>query len=384
LHRYRWGLQIRGDERGFIEKAKEYSRKGVKVLVLERAPSMQSEMGDRVYESIIIGDCRIPPRNIMDELLIFLRVLRVLPLKRLKGNLVVYSYNQDPPNALTGYLLKMLLRRRLAIVDHHINPVISMAFRQAINSRRKRGFGLVSAIWKSILPALNRHALMRADIHFAISQSTCLEVRDQLHSPRVVTVGNGVDRMKFRPLHAVKTYDAAFLGRISPQKGIDTLIQAWALVTRLKPEAKLVLIGGGDKTYLSTYSKMISSMGLEKNIHLTGFLSDEELVRTLGSSSLFLFPSRREGFAQAVSQAMASGLCCVLSDIPSLRETYGECAFFVKPDDPEALATTVIELLHDPGKRSSMAEKGLAKMAGYSWTNVVSREISYLSKMAQA
>jgi len=185
--------------------------------------------------------------------------------------------------------------------------------------------------------------------------------------------------VRFRPLDLPKIYDAVFLGRLAPQKGIDVLLKAWSLVVQRNAEAKLALLGGGEPEDVSRYRKMAEELGLAKSVTFAGFVEDEELVRLMNSSRLFVFPSRQEGFAQAVSQAMGCGLCCILSDIPPLKEVYGSAAAFFPVDHPEALAERVLGLLGADDERKDLGMKAHQLAMRFSWEDTVRRELAQIS-----
>lgn len=363
-----------------MEKAREFSKRGVKTLALERPPSLQEGMHVKAYDSLIIGNCKIPPDDIFDELAIILKAYLAFLKSRSQRPMVLYAYNQDPENALTGYALKKLFHAKLVVVHHHLEPASVMSLGQGFHLRRMKGYHFIPSVWRSLLPALNRHALINSDIHFSISAATKAEVKHMLDIDSAVVVGNGLDRTKFVRHNTKKVYDAAFLGRLVPQKGVDILLYAWRRVVDEKCDAKLVIIGGGAPNYLAQYERIISELNLTGNVVLTGFLGDEELVQALNLSRLFVFPSRREGFAQAVSQAMACGLCCILSDIPSLREVYGGAAVFIKPDSPKELSSAILGLLNDTATLQEISKKGYELVSKLSWSNVADKEFEALRR----
>jgi len=123
---------------------------------------------------------------------------------------------------------------------------------------------------------------------------------------------------------------------------------------------------------------MVKELSLEKNVDFAGFVGDDEVVRLLNSSKLFVFPSRQEGFAQAVSQAMGCGLCCILSDIPPLREVYGSAAVFSPLNQPKLLAETIRRLLGAEGERRLYSERARQLAETFSWEDAVNQEISLI------
>jgi glycosyltransferase involved in cell wall biosynthesis len=336
-----------------------------------------------VYTSLGVGDLHLPIRNPMDLLMVVLKSAKRLATMRVERPLAVYAYNQDPENVVTGLVFKLLLRSPLVIVYHHISDLSFASIGEGIVERRRKGYGLLASVWRSIIPALSRFSARAADAHLALSNSTKTEVERLLGVKNCVVVGNGLDAMKFKPLNIEKKYDAAFLGRIVHQKGIDTLLRAWAIVVRRQPNFRLILIGGAEQPESDYFLKLASELGVLDFVEFKGFLNDEEVVESLSASRLFVFPSRKEGFAQAVSQAMACGLCSILSDIPPLRETYGAVAVFVPPDDPEGLAACISKMLADPETCRELGTKSRQFVQRFDWRTVVERELSEIRKCAK-
>jgi glycosyltransferase involved in cell wall biosynthesis len=380
IHTFRWGWQIRGDERGFIEKVKGYKDLGVEFFTIEREPSLQDGMGEHLYTSLTLGNSPVPPRNLREMALLTLHSLRAGVRKYPSRPLGIYAYNQDIENLWVAYLLKVLIGAPMIIVYHQIRPASFVSFGNGIVDRTRRGFNPLSAILRSTLPALNRFAARHADVHIALSEATRAEVERYLGIKDCVVIGNGLDTAKFHPMVLPKTIDAAFLGRLAPQKGIDVLLEAWSELVRRRPGSHLVLLGGGEPKDVSLFRKMARELHLEESVTFKGFVDDDQVVRLLNSSKLFVFPSRKEGFAQAVSQAMGCGLCCVLSDIPPLREVYGSAATFVPVDQPSALAEKIEELLGAENERLVLAERARQLSETFSWDASVRQELAQLSR----
>jgi glycosyltransferase involved in cell wall biosynthesis len=384
IHNYRWGFQIRGDERGYLEKAKGYRSLGIELFTLEKPPSIQDGMNERLYTSLKLRDCTVPPRGTRDVILLCLYSLKAAMRRYPSRPLAVYAYNQDIENVLVGYLLKILLGAPLVVIYHQVRPAAFTPFRVGLRSRVQKGFNPGGAVLRSLLPALNRFAANHADTHIALSDATKGDAEKYVGIKGCAVVGNGLDTLKFRPLHMPKTCDATFLGRLAPQKGVDVLLRAWSEVVHGTPEARLVLLGGGDPAEVSLYKSMAKELHLERNVTFAGFVNDEELVRSLNSARLFVFPSRQEGFAQAVSQAMGCGLCCILSDIPSLREVYKDAAVFTPVDDSSALAKAITEMLGATEARERFAVRARQLAEKFSWDDTVRRELAELMKRGAA
>jgi glycosyltransferase involved in cell wall biosynthesis len=379
LHNYRWGYQIRGDERGYIEKVKRYRALGIEFFTVEKVPSLQDGMGERLYRTLEIGNCEIPPRGIWELVILSLQSLRRAVRRYPSHPMAIYAYNQDIENLWTAYLMKVFLGAPLVVIYHQVRQAAFLSFRDGIRDRTRRRFNPVRAVLNSVLPGVNRFAASRADVHIALSEATREEVRKFLGIQKCTVIGNGLDTRKFIPMDLPKTFDVVFLGRLAPQKGIDVLLEAWSEVVRTSPSAQMVLLGGGEPKDVSLYKNMARDLRLEKNVTFAGFVEDDEIVRALNSSRLFVFPSRKEGFAQAVSQAMGCGLCCILSDIPPLREVYGTAAIFSPVDQPQALAEKIRGMLESEEERTSYGKKARRLAETFSWENTVRRELEEIS-----
>jgi glycosyltransferase involved in cell wall biosynthesis len=93
-------------------------------------------------------------------------------------------------------------------------------------------------------------------------------------------------------------------------------------------------------------------------------LSDDHLARFYRGATVFVYPSRFEGFGIPVVEAMASGAPCVVSSHPSLDEACGDAAVRVDPESPEAIAAGIREALD---RRDELVPLGLAHARRFTW-----------------
>jgi len=264
----------------------------------------------------------------------------------------------------------------MVLIFHLFYRDYAKSFREALSERLLKGFSLNGALLRSFLGFLRNIAFRGADLIICVSDSVRKEVVRHIQTQRVVVVRNGVNTSVFRKVECPKAYDAAFLGRLCHQKGVDVLLNAWKMVTLEFDEAKLVLIGGGDQDRVTHYKGMVHKLGLQDNVVMKGFIPDKELVSLLNSSKLFVFPSRYDGFALAVAEAMACGLPCIISDIPALREIYGEAAILVKPDDAECLANTIKEVLSNRSEMELLSRKSRMLAGSLDWRITVNAKFT--------
>jgi glycosyltransferase involved in cell wall biosynthesis len=106
--------------------------------------------------------------------------------------------------------------------------------------------------------------------------------------------------------------------------------------------------------------------GHAAGVECLGSLAPDEVLSWLRRASVFVEPARYEPFGLAALEAALSGCALVLGDIPSLREIWRDAAWYVPPDDRDALARAVNALLDDPPRRARAAYAARIRAGRYS------------------
>jgi glycosyltransferase involved in cell wall biosynthesis len=154
-----------------------------------------------------------------------------------------------------------------------------------------------------------------------------------------------------------------FVGRWEVRKGLGALHAALRDAAGRGRRLRLVLAGGPGWRA----REEIRGLRNDPDVEVVLEPSDERLASLYAGAMALVYPSRMEGFGFPVAEAMASGCPVIASDLPELRELAGDAAAYVAPDDPRALAATLIELAADPGRRRRMAARGRELAAGLGW-----------------
>ena len=178
-------------------------------------------------------------------------------------------------------------------------------------------------------------------------------------TPRIVSISNGVP-VPESPWQVRPDWRAApravFVGRLAPEKGLDTLVAAWPLVRRSFPTAQLVLIGEGPE--LAALENRAHTAGLTigpgQAVEFPGSVADS--IDALRQADLFVLPSREEGMSIALLEAMALGIPVVASSIAGNQRLVDdrEHGRLVPPDDPIGLAHAIIEHWENPDRATQM------------------------------
>ena len=96
-----------------------------------------------------------------------------------------------------------------------------------------------------------------------------------------------------------------------------------------------------------------------------GQFSEDNLARFYRGASVFVYPSRFEGFGIPVLEAMRSGTPCVVSNHPSLDEASGDAAIRVDPESPQAIAAGIEEALE---RTDELIRRGFEHARAFTWT----------------
>jgi glycosyltransferase involved in cell wall biosynthesis len=161
------------------------------------------------------------------------------------------------------------------------------------------------------------------------------------------------------------------LAVLRPQKAIDVLIDAFAIVADRIPDAQLVI--GGYGPMADTWHEHASRSGLGDRVHWLGMRRDQPVV--LGGMDVAAMSSDFEGTPLFAFECMAARTPLVATDVGGLRDifTSGESALLVPPRDPAAMADAIASLLQDPKRRGAMADAARARLAEFTVECAVER-----------
>lgn len=152
--------------------------------------------------------------------------------------------------------------------------------------------------------------------------------------------------------------------RLMPYKGIDTLVEAMAIVHRSVPEARSVVVGGpqeGYEKYARAVERRIAELGLTDVMQLVGFVNDPHAYWR--HARVYCQPSHLDTLPMAILEAMALALPVVASDTGGLRDLVAEgvTGLVVPSRDAEALAAALVRLLSNPDEARQMGSAGRAR-----------------------
>ncbi len=203
--------------------------------------------------------------------------------------------------------------------------------------------------------------------------------REKLH---VVGVGTDpeyfrdVDRSAFRAKHGIGGADPviAFVGRMEPGKGVDTLLDAMLRVWRVIPTARLVMAGPSTH-YSSAVNAKVGALPGEAQgrVLLLGVISEAEKRELLVACDLLALPSRVESFGIVYLEAWACGkpvIGCRTGAVSSVIADEAD-GLLVSYGDADELAAAIIRLVSNEPLRQRLGERGRSKVLDrYNWDRI--------------
>lgn len=168
-----------------------------------------------------------------------------------------------------------------------------------------------------------------------------------------------------------------FIGRIEERKNIIGIIKTFeVLKEKFKIPHKLVLAGRMGYGF-EKIEKYLDASEWKNEIVLTGFVSEEEKWKLLGSADVFMFPTFYEGFGIPILEAQSMGVPVVCSNISSLIEIAAGSAVLVDPNEPELISDKTNVLLKEEPYRKEIIRKGYENAKRFSWDKCA-EEISHV------
>jgi glycosyltransferase involved in cell wall biosynthesis len=219
--------------------------------------------------------------------------------------------------------------------------------------------------------AITRYALRRADHVTATGARLAEATRRYVPSGKPVTViPYGVDLEQFHPQPHETRSDVTIgsVGRLSPEKGLKYLLQAFAQIGTAQPRVRLILAGDGPER--QRLERLATRLQLDDRVDFLGDLPHEQVPQVLARLDIFAMPSTYEGFGVAAIEAAAMEVPVVASNVYGIPDVVddGVTGLLVPPKDVSALAQALRSLITDEERRRRMGRAARAFVAErYSW-----------------
>jgi glycosyltransferase involved in cell wall biosynthesis len=232
---------------------------------------------------------------------------------------------------------------------------------------------------------LDLFLMRRFDHLIAVSHATRDEMTAAgLPATNISVIHNAIDTESWSRLRAsaelrkelglsAATPVIGYVGRIMPEKDLDTWLRAAALVAEKYPLARFVLVGEGrDNVTLSHLQRLAATLGLGERVSFVGYR--EDLLPVYAAFDVFALTSCREGLPNSILEAMAMRLPVVTTDVAGAKELVidGQTGFVVPQGGVSRLAQCLVALVDDEQLRLRLAQAGRQR---------VEREFSFTRRL---
>jgi glycosyltransferase involved in cell wall biosynthesis len=239
---------------------------------------------------------------------------------------------------------------------------------------------------------IDKYFLRHFDCIVTVSDELKAElVKRGVSGNKVMTIHNGVSVEKFKvgadqgELKREFGFPAHYkvvgtVGRLSPEKGLDIFIRAAGSVLKEFPETAFLIVGDGPMK--ESLSKLIGTMGIGKNVILTGLRNDVERIYSV--LDIFVLSSLNEGLPMVLLEAMAARRPVISTRVGAIAEVvlHGETGLLIQNADSQVLAQTIGFMLKNEDEAGRLAANGYRRVCkDYSAKRMAEQYLSMYDKM---
>ena len=334
-------------------------------------------------------------------------------LKKMDSRLYPLLPKKKPFYALPWYTLEYILpialdlRRQMADMVHLQNFSQFVPVIRAVNPHIKIVLHM-RCEWLALLDyAMIDRRLRQTDLILGVSNYITDQIRERFpqHAAKCATAYTGVDVAQFQPLDnpipvtgspADAPRRVVFVSRITPEKGVHVLLQAFIQIAGQFPDLQLELIGGAsslpkdqlvslsdrqqiiqlERFYSGSYLETLKAMlppSLQNRVHFLGNLHYSEVLEHMQQADLLVNPALTEPFGRSLIEANACGVPIIASRTGGMTELIepGRNGLLFTPGDAGELARAMRNILENDDLRTRMGRNGRSMvMERFSWESI--------------
>lgn len=306
-------------------------------------------------------------------------ILKILAINQ-KSRISILHAQDTGYGGLSGIVAAKLLRIPVLVSSHGLR----------YNTMRQNFKG-VSKFFLSVELSMDYLVARKADLILTVSSAEktfFTELGTKKEKVLTIPVGIKTSNFKFNEAQRQRVRTQlgiqneillGFVGRLSAEKNLFTLLEAFSKAIKQSINAKLLVVGTGP---LEDKLKVIShNYGLANRIIFAGARTD--VNKFLSALDIFVLPSYTEGCPTALLEAMSSGKAIIASNIPSIRDILqdGSEAILINPYDVRELQRAILSLSYDSDLRAKFCDIVKKKVEQYDVSAVYPRISNIYEKL---
>jgi glycosyltransferase involved in cell wall biosynthesis len=195
-------------------------------------------------------------------------------------------------------------------------------------------------------------------------------------------IHNGIDNEWRKSPSKLKEDYIVFVGNVKPHKNLKNLLEAYE---RIMDEYSINLKIIGKKEGFITGDTEVAKYAdiYKERINFTGFISKEDLIKSVGLAKCMVFPSFYEGFGLPPLEAMACGCATIVSNAASIPEVCGDASLYFDPYNVDSIEAQLRYILSKSQAREQLITKGLERVKKFSWENNSNQTIGIILSLLE-
>ena len=372
--------------------------------VLHNYPSIfeKEEVTGDIYQYRIFGLITFIRSKIfilgrfLESMGIFLGMLRKgLNLSKLRGYDVIYVPTGEPITALVAVILRKLFKAKVVMDSLNIE-MPTETWKDYYRQLRRCGYSMVHSIAIPLYVRLSIPILIKlfnsTDYVVTVSPYLIKKLRSLGVKTSLDFTPSGVDYVFFTlSPQQKKVYDGIFIGRHELTKGIFDLVSAWKEVVSKHTSATLLMVGSCDSATRSILMQKIKENNLVHNVILAGEISEEEKIKKLKQSKIYIHLALMEPLFPVISilEGLVCGLPLVGYDIQAYREIedihHNKAISLVPTGDYKAAALEILRYLQlEESEAVEIGRVAKEYAKEFDWKQIAAKQFGIIRDVIQS
>lgn len=222
----------------------------------------------------------------------------------------------------------------------------------------------------------------RCDYIFTVSPQLVKIIKKIYKKKTIDFTPSGINIPKYQSIK--KKYLAIYVGRLTEQKGIFNLINTWRKIIKIKPKAKLAIVGSVNKDFYKLIINRLSKLNLEKNVELAINVSDSKKVDMLFKSKIFLHLAKFEPLFPVIGvlEGLSCGLPVIVYNMPVINIKSARNTTFLRVIKDSSINNTVKEILKldlkSKDQLNRISNEAILFSKDYNWDKIAQLELNVL------
>ena len=180
--------------------------------------------------------------------------------------------------------------------------------------------------------------------------------------------------------YGIKKPYILYVGSLYPHKNVE--IVARALKTLAQPIPLLVIVSARN-VFMKRFETFLKEIKADNLVKMVGYVSDKDLAMLYKASQGYIFPSLSEGFGLPGLEAMAYNTPVIVSDIPVLKEIYGDAALYFNPRSEIDIAAKIRQIISGESLPKLLIRKGKERVKKFSWEKMAKETLAVYNSLQE-